>query len=506
MNIKTPESSKDTARRILKTEMIKKGVSNTQLAALMRDRGLQESQASINNKLSRGTFSAAFMVDALEAMGESEFGLHSHSSRVMEPSAQISLPLAGNPTTHLRVPGICTNQRSMVRWIGIEESHVLPLRHPGKVISLFTGAGGLDIGLEMAGFDTAVCVEIDADCRATLRHNRPDWLLYDKTDRGREAGNIRDIRASEMLEMAQLDVGEAALVVGGAPCQAFSNIGKREGVSDVDNGGDLFTHFVRTVKGTMPAGFIFENVSGITQSKHGEVLLEMKEQFSALGYGVSGCILNAANSGTPQKRERFILVGLRGVESPCLPLPTHAKDKLAWMNFIRDLAPMPADSFLPWTTVKDAFKTIPKFHGARRDFALMNISDFVVERMKLIGPGENFHVLPMEMRPQCWQSGKHQGQDTFGRLRSDQPSVTVRTAAYNPAKGRYIHPFENRGLSSHELASLQGFPSEWEFKSSKYDRVPLVSVGKQIGNAVPPLLGRAIGLALRRQLVLCPEY
>ena len=153
--------------------------------------------------------------------------------------------------------------------------------------------------------------------------------------------------------------------------------------------------------------------------------------------------------------------------------------------------------FHPWVTVAEAFASIPPGHRNRSDYALMNISPVVRQRMSCLQQGENFKALPMDMRPNCWKNGKHQGQDTFGRLRADRPSVTVRTAAYNPAKGMYIHPFENRGLSSHEMAALQSFPADWIFRCKGSDKVTLVSVGKQIGNAVPPLTARAVGLALK---------
>jgi len=106
----------------------------------------------------------------------------------------------------------------------------------------------------------------------------------------------------------------------------------------------------------------------------------------------------------------------------------------------------------------------------------------------------------MELRPQCWKNGKHQGNDTFGRLISSLPSVTIRTAGYNPAKGMYIHPFENRGLSTIEMAALQSFPYNWNFKVKNREKVTLVSGGKQIGNAVPPGLAKALGLAIKQQL------
>ena len=120
--------------------------------------------------------------------------------------------------------------------------------------------------------------------------------------------------------------------------------------------------------------------------------------------------------------------------------------------------------------------------------------------MKLIEQGQNFKVLPFDMRPNCWKNGKHQGADTFGRLVADYPSVTIRTAAYNPAKGRYIHPFENRGLSTIEMAMLQDFPLEWIFRCHGREQVTLVSGGRQIGNAVPPGLAKALGLAIKKQM------
>ena len=497
----------DRVKRILRDQMDTAAMTNGQLAKLLNQRGLKESAASIRNKLSRGTFSAAFFVEALDSMGARDVFLGGGVAVPILREGEVQQVMSLTDTAErLPLTNIHQNQRTLQRWISQQSQSTSSPRFPNKVISLFSGAGGLDIGLELAGFETSVCVEIDADCRATMRANRPEWKLIEDAREGRTPGDIKAVRAAEILELAKLDIGQAGLVVGGAPCQAFSNIGKREGVTDIDNGGDLFAHFVRIVKGVMPHAFIFENVAGITQRKHSEVISYMRAQFQGLGYGLSGAILNAANYGVPQKRERFILIGLRGVGSPALPLPNHCKDLAAWRQFIADLSPFVDEKPEPWQTVGDAFKAIPRSLKTRHDYALMNISEVVQNRMKLIGPGQNFHVLPMSMRPQCWQSGKHQGADTFGRLRLDQPSVTVRTAAYNPAKGRYIHPTENRGLSSHEMASLQGFPVDWQFYSAKYERVPLVSVGKQIGNAVPPLLAQALGIAIRQQLHLCSEY
>lgn len=401
---------------------------------------------------------------------------------------------------------IYKNQETGTEYVDISSLPVFSNGRTRHVISLFSGAGGLDIGLEQAGFSTAVAVENDIDCRETLRFNRPEWKLFEKStweengvQKQREPGDIRMIDSSEILELANLKKGQTDLVVGGAPCQPFSNIGKKQGKDDEKN-GDLFLEFVRIVKGVQPRGFIFENVAGITQGKHSEVLTYMYNQFEGEGYSISYAILNAADYGVPQTRERFFLIGLKGSRKPAFPLPSHFRSKILWEKFSRKLDQKP--SYLPknWVSVKKAFSKIPTNSNNRSDYALMNVSQKVIDRMRLIKQDENFKVLPMDMRPNCWKNGKHQGQDTFGRLNENQPSVTIRTAAYNPSKGKYIHPNENRGLSTIEMAALQDFPKKWIFKCLKREKITLVSGGRQIGNAVPPGLAKALAIALRHQI------
>jgi len=370
---------------------------------------------------------------------------------------------------------------------------------PGnKIISLFSGAGGLDIGLEQAGFETAVCVEIDADCRETLRKNRAGWKLAEKNG-VKNVGNIKNITASELLRMAKLKKGEAALVVGGAPCQPFSNIGKRNGIRDPKD-GDLFLDFVRIVKRASPKAFIFENVQGITHAAHQEVIDYMKKKLNGLGYSISYSVLNAADYGVPQKRLRFILIGIKGGNKPGFPLPTNFENPTLWNEFIAGFNKRPDIKPKKWLSINQTFSRISKAELKRDDCLVMNISEIVKKRMEYIKPGENFKVLPLNKRPNCWKNGRHQGGDTFGRLKLNEPSVTIRTAAYNPSKGRYIHPLDNRGLNTIELARIQGFPSSWKFYCANKPKLTLVSVGKQIGNAVPPPLAKALGLALKEQI------
>lgn len=399
------------------------------------------------------------------------------------------------------------NKKSNTKYLDCNEVPAQNRKY--SVISLFTGAGGLDIGLEESGFTTEVCIEYDDDCRETLKFNRKDWKLFDsdtKIVRGKEKkripGDIRAISVTELLKFSNLKKGNIDLVVGGAPCQPFSNIGKKLGKNDQKN-GDLFLEFVRMVKGLKPKAFLFENVVGITQEKHSDVIEYMINKFKGLGYGITYSILNSANYGVPQRRERFFMLGIKGIDEPAFPLPTHWKDVKHYNSFISELDTTPSCiQYKKWNSVYDAFKSLDDNFVNRPDYAIMNISDMVKTRMTYIRQGENFKVLPLDLRPNCWKEGKHQGNDTFGRMIGELPSCTIRTAAYNPAKGQYIHPTEDRGLSTVEMAALQTFPYTWVFKCKGNKKMTLVSGGKQIGNAVPPLLAKYIGLAIKKQLQL----
>ncbi len=491
------------AKQILKAELVKRDISQDELVNYLELIGVHETKASIASKLSRGTFSAAFLLQCLNAIGCAKLPLDEESTYIAaEPNVVYN-------KSSLK---IYLNTKSNVKYIDINNDNNKRNGFHNTVVSLFSGAGGLDIGLEQAGFITKVCIENDIHCRETLKYNRPDWLRFEegiKYSEGklekREPGDIRDIGVRELLEFANLKEKSVGLVVGGAPCQPFSNIGKREGKDDEKN-GDLFLEFVRMVKGIQPKAFIFENVAGITQSKHNDVIKYMIESFAGSGYGISYTILNAANYGVPQRRERFFFIGIKGIVNPAFPLPTHIKDEKAWFVFTKDFKEKPLGVPKKWISVKDALSRLPINYKLRDDYAVMNISPKVLERMTFIKQGENFKVLPYELRPECWRNGKHQGQDTFGRLIADIPSVTIRTAAYNPAKGMYIHPFENRGLDTIEMAKLQDFPFEWQFRCHNRKKLTLVSGGKQIGNAVPPGLARALGIAIKKQIaIINPE-
>ncbi len=189
-----------------------------------------------------------------------------------------------------------------------------------KVISLFSGAGGLDIGFERAGFQIAVCVEIDPSCCETLRSNKPELSIINKS--------IVDVTGKEVLDAAGMKIGEPALVIGGPPCQSFSLAGLRKGLDD--ERGKLLFEYVRIVRETLPKAFVLENVKGLTNWDHGRamqlLLDELKKTIVYNGkeyqYTISAPqVLNAVDYGVPQNRERLIIVGNRMGKSFLYPAP-----------------------------------------------------------------------------------------------------------------------------------------------------------------------------------------
>ncbi len=198
-----------------------------------------------------------------------------------------------------------------------------------KIISLFSGAGGLDIGFEEAGFEVAVAVEVDSACCETLRANKPHLPIINKS--------VTEVSGEEILKTARLKLGEAALVIGGPPCQSFSLAGLRKGLDD--ERGKLLFEFARIVRETLPAGFVLENVKGLANWDNGRALRLLMEE---LGKPVTHCgkrykyhvfppkVLDAVDYGAPQYRERLILIGNRIGKDFRYPEPVDAPRHTVW--------------------------------------------------------------------------------------------------------------------------------------------------------------------------------
>ena len=194
-----------------------------------------------------------------------------------------------------------------------------------KVISLFSGAGGLDIGFEKAGFEIAIAIEKDPACCNTLKKNKPNLNVVNE--------DVSLLSGKDILDLAGLEIGEAALVIGGPPCQSFSLAGKREGLDD--NRGQLVLDFVRIVQETLPFGFVMENVKGMYNWAKGKAIAEIQNQFEKpishqginYQYNVKYKVLNASHFGVPQQRERLFVVGNRLGKDYQFPSPVFGKSE-----------------------------------------------------------------------------------------------------------------------------------------------------------------------------------
>lgn len=349
------------------------------------------------------------------------------------------------------------------------------------VISLFSGAMGLDIGLAQAGLNVVIGQDFDAACVETMQANGHNVL----------EGDIRNIKPEEILNMTGLAVGEPFLLCGGPPCQPFSTAGKRLGINDPR--GSLFMEFIRMIDYIRPRFFIMENVKGIMSAplKHvplaerneqdeedpdqqlGTVLDVILSEFNKLGYKTVYGILDAVNYGVPQFRERFVLIGSRDQENIFLPIPTHFQ--------------MHQNPEYRWRTVGDAIRDIENEKGECASFGEERL-----HYLKMVPEGGNWRNLPKELIPEAMGGAYKSGGGKVGfyrRLSYSQPSPTVVTSPVQKAT-MMCHPTKDRPLSVHEYSRIQQFPEGWIFKgttSAKY---------KQIGNAVPVGLAKAIGTAI----------
>jgi DNA (cytosine-5)-methyltransferase 1 len=336
-----------------------------------------------------------------------------------------------------------------------------------NVVSFFSGAMGLDLGLERAGLRIAVGQDSDDDCVKTAQAN------------GRRAigGNIQKIEASEILVQTGLKPQEPFLVCGGPPCQPFSTAGKRLGINDPRGG--LFMDYVRMIDYIRPRFFIMENVKGLVSSRlnpkessslKGSVLEVILKEFSNLGYKTIHSVVDAVNYGVPQFRERFIIIGSRDREPIFIPMPTHFQ--------------IHQSSIHRWATLKNAIDDLNGDIGLCETFSPERL-----RFLRMVPEGGNWRDLPDDVKKEAMGGAYESGGGKVGfyrRLSFSQPSPTLVTSPVQKAS-MLCHPRENRPLSVREYARIQQFPDTWKFVGST------TSQYRQIGNAVPLGLGEALG-------------
>lgn len=348
------------------------------------------------------------------------------------------------------------NQMLNTHWD--EEYYVAPLRDFTSV-ELFAGAGGLALGMHLAGFRNVLLNEIEPMACQTLRKNHPEWNVLE--------GDIHQVDFTPLR-------GHVDFLSGGFPCQAFSYAGKKGGLNDTR--GTLFFELARAVKEIQPKVFMGENVKGLLSHDDGKTLEVIRNAIAELGYTlVEPRILKAIMYQVPQKRERLILIAIRN--------DIAQEVKFHW-----------PDPYKRVMTLRDAFckgelfaKDVPVSEG-------QTYPEKKARVMRMVPEGGDWRDLPEEVQKEYMGGSFYLGGGKTGmarRLAMDEPSLTL-TCAPAQKQTERCHPIETRPLTVREYARIQTFPDDWQFEGSLSDQY------KQIGNAVPVNLAFAIGRSLIR--------
>lgn len=384
-----------------------------------------------------------------------------------------------------------------------------------NVVSLFSGAMGLDIGLEQTGrFKVVAAVELESAFCETIRANKRAGRLNRRLKVFE--GDISSISPEDVLSAVKLEPGEVDLLVGGPPCQSFSTAGKRGTVQDPR--GTLLWQFLRYVDVMQPRFFLMENVRGLLSAalahrpiadrpdKGGAPLSPDEEPGSVVrlfandlqnvsggSYHMDIFEVNAVNYGAPQLRERALFIGNRFGSVVDFPDPTHGPSDQDDSSSQSDFFAGSSDSEKkPWQTLGAAISDL-QFTDSD---VVMDFSPRKKSFLKHVPPGSNWRSLPVEMQQESMGRAWHAKGGRSGwwrRLNMDLPSPTLVTMP-NHASTALCHPFELRALSLREYARVQEFPDDWTFCGTPTEQYA------QVGNAVPVRLGEVAGEVIAREL------
>ncbi|WP_231998379.1 DNA cytosine methyltransferase [Mycobacterium sp. 1245499.0] len=343
-----------------------------------------------------------------------------------------------------------------------------------RVLDLFSGAGGLSEGFSKASkrYTTIRAVELDDAAAATYAANHGKTTVY--------AGAIQDWLRNE-------EVPQADVIIGGPPCQGFSALGKQN-VRDSRN--RLWEYYARTIGKARPRLFVLENVPAFLTSSQHKRFREMCSSRGELSdYAFEAEVLNAADYGAAQIRKRVILIGHhRDIEFPGFPSKTHGPPE--WRTVKEVLLGLPEvvrQLNLPARWYEFRGNMLPGSYRTDELHVTRHYEHISLQRFAYIKPGGNRFQLPDDLKPDCWRKHTSGAGDVMGRLWWDRPSVTIRTEFFKPEKGRYLHPTEPRALTHQEAALIQGFRDSYRWVGTK------TSIARQIGNAVPIPLAKALG-------------
>ena len=343
-----------------------------------------------------------------------------------------------------------------------------------KVVDLFSGVGGLSYGFVVEGFKVEIANEIDESIANSYRKNHCNTKMINE-----------DITKLD-IELVLGDLKyENTIVVGGPPCQGFSQKGSRLGLDDERN--QLFRYFFEVVKYLKPKYFVMENVPNLLTAEKGYFKKEIINIFTEIGYELDLDILNSYDFGVPQQRKRAIILGkLNG----SIKLPKKQEKKVNIWDAISDLAYLNSGEGTNEAKYKYEAKSDYQQKLRRNSELVYNHiatkhSKVVLERLELIPPEGGREALPAEHITKSVYSG------TWSRMKKNKPAVTITTRFDTPSSGEFTHPYLNRAITLREGARLQSFPDNFIFYGTK------TSIMKQIGNAVPPLVSQAIAKVIK---------
>jgi DNA (cytosine-5)-methyltransferase 1 len=360
-----------------------------------------------------------------------------------------------------------------------------------KIVDLFCGAGGLSYGFNLAGFETVAALDFDPVSGATYRQQHPTTPFFDSP--------IESITGKMLRSVA----GSVDVVIGGPSCQGFSTHGKRD-ANDPRN--QLFKQFVRIIRELQPSWIVMENVKGLLTYDGGRYRDEIHESFHESGYAIESRVLNAADYGVPQFRQRVFFIATNTQIPIRFPTPTHCALELVNVLGLK-----------PFVTVRDAIGDLPLIgdEGEAFDYAsspltefqrrarfraprkltlhrARRVSELAMSVIRRVPQGAGIRSIPVDELPSRFHKMRKIGDGSYRRdcttlyyrLGWDKPSYTITCYFTNVSSGPFVHPTADRALTAREAARLQSFPDSYRFTDKQIQR--------QIGNAVPPLLAEAV--------------
>ena len=358
-----------------------------------------------------------------------------------------------------------------------------------KVVSLFSGGGGLDLGFKKAGYDIIWAIDNNPNAVETYRVNLGNHIICE-----------------DITKIDPATIPHADVVIGGPPCQSYSLAGKRN-VEDAR--GQLVWQYIRIIDSVKPQAFLFENVQGLLSAKNSKgkkIINLLKHSFEEIGYSVNAKLINAADYGVPQKRKRVLIVGILNGQKFVFPKETHGDVSLGLKRYVsvkEAIGDLPAASVNENDLLKYKIAPFSSYQICMRDSdsvtehfipKMSNLDKYIISHVK---PGGNYMDIPSDVPSQRIRRLQRDGGHTtcYGRMLPDEPSYTINTYFNRPNVGCNIHYAEDRLITVREALRLQSFPDSYVIVSSSKQGRNLI-----VGNAVPPLLAEVMATELKKYI------